>query len=139
MDRQPQFFKTDSNQSIFLLASAEDGIYVNTMNKMEVDLNDTFDIDLIKELAYDPEDGVFYILANKFEEKLGFFVIQFKETDPYTCRYLIKWKNKLDISDTNISVLRNQATKYKELIISYKCIFINTYNVVCMDISVADQ
>lgn len=26
---------------------------------------------------------MFYVLSNKFEEKLGFFVIRIKESDPY--------------------------------------------------------
>ena len=78
-------------------------------------------------------------MANKFEEKLGFFVVTFNELDPYKNRFLIKWRNKLDISDTNLSVLRNFNKGLKELIVSYKSIFINTYNVVCMDISVDEE
>lgn len=58
-----------------------------------------------------------------------------KEDDPYNSKFLIKWKNKLDIGDTNIYVLRNIEKGIKEIIISYKTIFINTFNVVVMDIS----
>jgi len=66
-------------------------------------------------------------------------VFKMKESDPTKSKFLIKWKNKLDIGDPNIFVMRNYAKKLKELIISYKTIFINTYNVVCMDISVEDE
>jgi hypothetical protein len=52
---------------------------------------------------------------------------------------LIKWKNKLDIGDPNIYVLRNKQKGLKELIVSYKTIFINTYNVICMEISITDE
>ena len=58
-----------------------------------------------------------------------------KEDDPHNSKFLIKWKNKLDIDDTNIYVLRNIEKGIKEIIISYKTIFINTFNVVVMDIS----
>lgn len=57
------------------------------------------------------------------------------EKDPNKHKFLMKWKNKLDIGDPNMVILRNFETKIKELIISYKTIFMNTYNVICMDIS----
>ena len=82
---------------------------------------------------------MFYILANKFEEKLGFFIIRMQAKDPADFRFLTKWKNKLDIGDANIFVLRHanrdKSQFYKELVISYKTIYINTYNVTVMDIS----
>jgi hypothetical protein len=56
------------------------------------------------EIIYDDDDQMFYILTNKYEEKLGFFVLKIKEGSPYNQdnSFLIKWKNKLDIGDTNI-------------------------------------
>jgi len=47
----------------------------------------------------------------------------------------MKLKNKLDISDANIFVLRNPVKMYKELILSYKTIYLNTYNITVLDIS----
>ena len=77
---------------------------------------------------------MFYILANKLQEKLGFFVIRMNEHNPDRgFQFLTKYKNKLDISDCDIFVMRNRGQK--ELIISYKTIYINTYNVIIMDIS----
>ena len=52
--------------------------------------------------------------------------------------FLTKWKNKLDIGDASLNVLRHEdilGHEFKELIISYKSININTYNVTVMDIS----
>jgi len=56
------------------------------------------------EIIFDYDDNVFYILTNKYEEKLGFFVLKIKENNPFNSdsSFLIKWKNKLDIGDTNI-------------------------------------
>jgi hypothetical protein len=61
--------------------------------------------------------------------------------------FLIKFNNKLDIGDTSLQIYKdwqlNEKTKKqaksKELVISYKTIYINTYNVVVMDISQKDQ
>jgi len=104
-----------------------------------VDINDEYQIASIKSVIYDQEEKFYYILSNKFEEKLGFFVIKVSEKDPSDKRFLIKWKNKLDIGDPNMFILRNYESKLKELIVSYKTIYINTYNVICMDVSVEDD
>ena len=56
-----------------------------------------------------------------------------KETE-----FLIKLKNKLDIGDTSLQInqeMQPDGSIMKELVISYKCIYINTYNVVVMDIT----
>jgi hypothetical protein len=47
----------------------------------------------------------------------------------------MKLKNKLDIADANIFVLRNPDRMYKELVLSYKTIYLNTYNITVLDIS----
>ena len=94
-------------------------------------------------MIYDEEESFYYILSNKFEEKLGFFIIKIEEMNPKNYKFLIKWKNKLDIGDANIFVLRHsnrdRSQHYKELVISYKTIYINTYNVTVMDISNPDS
>jgi hypothetical protein len=77
-------------------------------------------------------------LANKYEEKLGFFIIRIDAKDPTSdYMFLTKWKNKLDIGDASLNLLRHESRdgkEFKELIISYKSININTYNVTVMDI-----
>ena len=49
-----------------VIASAEDGVYVDLIKKSEVDLDQKFEINCIKEIIHDEEDEVFYILANKY-------------------------------------------------------------------------
>ena len=146
LKRQPQFFKLNDDQSIFVTASQEDGIYVDTTTGFEYDLDEKYEISVIKEIVYDEEDQLFYLLANKYMEKLGFFVLKIKEGSPQfnpkEDPFLIRWKNKLDIGDASLHVLRTQdrnGQDMKEIIISYKTIYINTYNVVCMDISGQEQ
>ena len=118
-----------------IISSAEDGVYVDMVSKQEIDLDDKFDIGCIKEIIHDDEDSVFYVLANKYEEKLGFFLIKMHESRVNEYSFLTKYKNKLDIGDAAVAVLRDREKGYKELVISYKTIYINTYNVHVMDIT----
>ena len=54
--RQPSFFEPNTNQSIFMIASAQDGLYVNLDKKMEVDIDAEYDIEDIKAVIYNAED-----------------------------------------------------------------------------------
>ena len=130
-----------------VISSQEDGIYKDINRGLEIDLDEKFNIGIIKEIIYDDEDHCFYLVANKFDEKLGFFIIKMDErvSDPIKegdYKFLTKYKNKLDIGDCKLFVMRsnvgkNGDTMLKELVISYKTIYINTYNIVIMDISKA--
>ena len=55
--------------------------------------------------------------------------------DPSENNFFMKYKNKLDISDSDIAVLRCKDTKLKELIVSFKTIHSNVYTVQVIDIS----
>ena len=44
-----------------------------------MDIDKAYSVSAIKEIIYDYEDHVFYILANKLEGLLGFFVFTIKE------------------------------------------------------------
>lgn len=90
---------------------------------------------MIKEIIFDEEDRLFYFLSNKYDEKLGFFVFSICEQDPLDHRFFIKYKNKLDIGDADIYILRSKKNRLKEIVISYKTIYINTFNILVMDIS----
>ena len=135
LSRQPNFFLMSDDQTICIMASQDDGIYYNFRTRFYFDLDQEYRISFIKEIIHDHEDGVFYLLANKYEDKLGLFMIRLQETNPYNHNFFIKWKNKLDIADADIAVVRNEEKKLKELVVSYKTIFINTYNVKVVDIS----
>lgn len=65
-----------------MAASQEDGLYVDTSTNYEYDLDREYEISVIKEIVYDEEDQLFYLLANKYMEKLGFFVLKIKEGSP---------------------------------------------------------
>ena len=124
---------------MFIASSAEDGYWVNLLNGKEEDIDELYQIAAICEIIYDHEDEVFYILSNKYEQRLGFFVLKMGEIDPKKAKFLIKWKNKLDIGDTSIFVMRNHEAQTKEIVISFKTIYINTYNIFVMDCTVEDD
>jgi len=64
---------------------------------------------------------------------LGFFVKKMNLKDPTKNRFIIKWKNKLDIGDVNISVMTDGNAGFKELVIAFKQAYINTFNIIVMD------
>jgi len=51
--------------------------------------------------------------------------------------FIINMGNKLDIADANMFVLKNETHGYKELIVSYKTMYINTFN--CMVVDLTDK
>ena len=63
-------------QDKMVIASTDDGIYKDIRKQIEIDLDEKFSIGKIKEIIHDEEDSKFYILANIYEEKLGFFILQ---------------------------------------------------------------
>lgn len=87
----------------------------------------------------DKDDNNYYIMANKYEEKLGFFIIKIHENTPEECKYLIKWKNKLDMDDSSCYFLKDPETGFKELICGFKLIYINTFNIFNFDITKDDE
>jgi len=135
LTRQPEFFLMNDDQSVSIIASQDDGIYYNHRTRAFVDLDEHFKITNIKEIIHDHEDRVFYLLCNKYMGKLGLFLIVFDEFNPMKHKFFFKYKNRLDISDADMFVVRNQEKNYKELIVSYKSIMVNTYTLMIADIS----
>lgn len=141
LNHQPQFFELTDDQNILIISSAEDCLYVNLNTGLEKDINSLYEISDIKEVKYDNTDHDFYILSNKQFGRLGFFVQRISANDPTKSTFLIRWKNKLDIGDTNIQKLSNSQMGFKEICISYKSIYINTYTIMILDVTpgVVDQ
>ena len=78
----------------------------------------------------------FYFLCNKRRGLIGFYIIKFSEADPKNYEFLTMWAHKLDIENANMYILRGQenGTAYKELIVGYKTIYINTYTLWATDL-----
>lgn len=62
---------------------------------------------------------------------MGFYLIEVDEREPDKDEpsIMINWKNKLDIEDTNMFYQEITDQKSSHLVVSYKSIYINTFNV----------
>jgi hypothetical protein len=89
---------------VFVVASADDGIYINTITKQEVDIDELFGVGLIKNIKFESETREFYVLCNREGQKLGFYVLKFSEKDVHRNKFLIKFQNKLDIGDVEMYI-----------------------------------
>ena len=110
-------------------------MFVNTTTKEEIDIDETYDVFNIKEVEYEEGDKAYYLVCNSYKDKLGFFVLKISEDNPKAGKFLIKWYHSLDIGDPNIYILRNKENGLKELVVSFKIIYLNTYNIISLDIS----
>ena len=82
-------------------------LYINKKKDTEFNLVEYYDIQNIKQILYDPEEKVFFILSNRFNERLGIFVLKIDENDPKKGNFLVNWFTQLDISNTSMDILRD--------------------------------
>ena len=48
-----------------------------------MDIDKVFDLNRLKEIKYDEESQLFYVIANSYKEKLGLYIIKMAAHDPY--------------------------------------------------------
>lgn len=109
-------------------------------NTLEIDLADQEGVAGIESVLADETD--FYILANKREHKLGYYLFTVNQNDPEgvkdappprsELKYLINWNNKLDIGNCTMHVMKENGET--SIVVCYKCIGINTFNVFVIDL-----
>ena len=78
------------------------------------------------------------MITNKQKGLLGFFVLKLPSHNVRQVTWLMRYLNKLDIGDTNIFI-NYRSVNSRELVISFKTIYINTYNIYVLDISSDDS
>lgn len=124
-----------------MVSDPEDAVWYDHSTGNEQDIDELFEVDLVKEIVLDGEDGHFYFLANKRQGRLGYYLIRFDAKNPKEFKFLTSWINNLEIGDASIYLLRGadlngQGKSYfKELVVSYKTIYINTYNITLIDLA----
>lgn len=66
---------------------------------------------------------------------LGYYLMEIDEFDPCNVEplLLINWKSKLDIGDASMFTIQHKD-KGRYLVLSYKSIYINTYNVLVVSL-----
>ena len=134
MDMQPAICTSNAESNIFMVASPNDGRLINVDTEHEYEIHDEHNLTFFKQCVYDKQDRRFIILGNKHDEKIGFFMLVLPEREIKKAYFLLKWKNKLDIGDADMYILETKKNGYRELIASYKTIYLNTYNVMSLDI-----
>jgi len=118
------------------VTSFHEALYVDISRKLEVDIDAAHDIDNVQCILSTPEK--FYVLSNKKEQKLGYYLIAMDINDPGDShQYLINWTNKLDIASSDMyHMVEHQHGERKEsLVVSYKSVGINTFNVFVFDLA----
>ena len=57
LKKQPQFFSPNgSKQSVFVISTADDVIYYNREKDIEMDIDEAYNIKIVKQVKYDEED-----------------------------------------------------------------------------------
>ena len=121
----------------FLICSPSNSLYVNlSINEgVEFDIDDKIEISQIKLIGYDSQGDDFFILCNKYLGKLGLFLLKFDSTHFENLQFLIKYENKLDIDDGYFYVLNHLQSGVRELVLSYKTIFMNIHTIISLDLN----
>jgi hypothetical protein len=77
------------------------------------------------------------VLANKKDSRLGYYLFSIEIARPREeSKYYINWNNKLDIGNCDMHILTEEKDGKQEqsIVVSYKCIGINTFNVFVIDL-----
>ena len=88
--RQPHFFTLNSTQDCFIVASEMDGLFVDIERNIEIDIDEEFEVSVIKDIEYDEDRRIFYVLANKCAGILGLYLIEIFEDDPHRSEFVFK-------------------------------------------------
>lgn len=111
--------------------------YIDVKKKTEYAFEDDFDIHEFRSVVYDAISKKFIVVANKMDGVQGFYLFQFDVKDAKNVQFLHKQATQLEIGDVNAFILdqKSGAHDFLELIVAYKTIYINTYNVISIDLT----
>ena len=80
LSEQPEYVIFDENQESAIIASPNDVLWVNISTQEEEDIDQLYSIGQIKALINVGKK--FYILANKYQRKLGYFLLELDSEKP---------------------------------------------------------
>ena len=149
MQFQPSLFWVTEDQNQYILCSKKDGWHYNATSRRFMDIDLLYSIDCIKEIGHDCEEKCFYILANRHNDRYGIFLIRFKEDEPQNYSFIMKIGNSLEIEDCDIQIFTSHQShseddgghgkSLKELIVSYKSIYVNNFTIFVMDMTTSEH
>ena len=70
---------------------------MNIPDFIEIDLDEMEELESIQNCCCD--EKYFYLMANKKERKLGYYILRIDINKPGDVDYLMQWDNKLDIGN----------------------------------------
>ena len=111
LSKKPDIFVFNEDQSIVFIAAKEDVFFIDfDKDDTEVDIDNTYNISDIRACHY--HDGKFYVLANKFQQNRGIFLLKIDEenlADLSKKDFVIKWSNLLEIGDADIFIIEDRT------------------------------
>ena len=103
-----------------------------------MDLDDEIGINWLKDVIYDEDSDNFFILANKLQGRKGIYLVMVRQDEiSKECQieFLLRFSTDLEIGDCNVFISKDPALGIKEVLLSYKTIYLNTLSVMCIDIA----
>jgi hypothetical protein len=88
-----------------IAATEQDGIHVNLMTDTETDLDELLEVSRLKSVEYDLELGLFYILANKYRQGVGVYVVMLDAKEPTDFSIIFRKTTMLDIDDCTLAIV----------------------------------
>ena len=138
----PKFVVFNKEQDRAVIVSEGDCMYVSLPKRdrkvLEYDVDDHEGLRCIQNVVCDNKYA--YVLANKHNGQLGFYLLRFNLDNPSDSKFIINWDNKLDIDDCAIFLMSEAGWGQEpdSIICSYKMIGFNTYNVFVIDLKNED-
>ena len=110
---QPTFISYNKDQTKVVLASSSDVFFVNIQDDYSVDIESEFQISEVRQVLYGKDLGKFYILANKCDRLLGYYLIEIDEAEPdlNEPNVLVNWRSKLELGDASLNIIFDEKTK----------------------------
>jgi len=82
LNSQPIYVVFNEDQNILIVASFYDVLYIDIVKSVEIDIDNRFLIGDIRSIVN--IDKKFYVLANKCEKLLGYYLVEIDENEPLT-------------------------------------------------------
>ena len=146
----------DTQNIVFVACEQFDSLFLDVNTRNELYFDNLVNINEIQACKF--YNSKFYILANRVERQRGIYLIEVDENDieqnvltKDKIKYIFKDPNYLNISDADINILGNQnegsvdssllsySEQDQQLVVSYKSIYVNTYTVIVIKVSSAEE
>ena len=110
----------NSDQSKMVVSSQDDAIFIDISSQKELDLDEEYGLQKIKDIEYDEEDKVFYVSSNMYKNNLGVYILRIYENDLNIKSEVLQWHTRLEIGDVDLNIMWNNELGLKELVLGYR-------------------